>query len=93
MVIMDVKRLVPATRMELYDVVNPEGEDLGQVQNFMVDPETGRVAFVVVAFGGFLGKRSGACASRLYALDDGRDDLVYGRGYREILSIAYDGAV
>lgn len=55
MAVMDVKRLIPATRMELYDVVNPEGEDLGQVQNFMVDPETGRIAFMVVAFGGFLG--------------------------------------
>lgn len=55
MVIMNVKRLILATRMELYDVVNPEGEDLGQVQNFMIDPETGRIAFVVVAFGGFLG--------------------------------------
>lgn len=55
MVIMNVKRLIPATKMEQYDVVNPGGEDLGQVQNFVIDPETGRIAFVLVAFGGFLG--------------------------------------
>jgi sporulation protein YlmC with PRC-barrel domain len=55
MAVMDVKRLIPATRMEKYDVKNPQGEDLGQVQNFMVDPDTGRIAFVVAAFGGVLG--------------------------------------
>ncbi len=55
MTVMDVKRLVPASRAEIYDVVNPDGEDLGQVQNFMIDPDTGRIAFVVVSFGGMLG--------------------------------------
>lgn len=55
MAIMDVKRLIPATRINMYDIVNPEGEDLGQVQNFMVDPETGRIVFLIVSFGGILG--------------------------------------
>jgi len=55
MAVMDVKQLIPASKMDMYDVVNPKGEDLGQVQNFMVDPDTGRVAFIVVAFGGVLG--------------------------------------
>jgi sporulation protein YlmC with PRC-barrel domain len=47
--------IIPATRLEVYDVVNPEGEDMGQVQNFMVDLNTGRIPFVVVVFGGTLG--------------------------------------
>jgi uncharacterized protein YegP (UPF0339 family)/sporulation protein YlmC with PRC-barrel domain len=49
------KYLVPARRLEVYDVVNNSGQDLGQVQDFMIDMTTGRVAYVVVAFGGILG--------------------------------------
>ena len=44
-----------AKKLELYDVVNPEGRDLGQVQDFMLDMEHGRVALVIVSFGGTLG--------------------------------------
>ena len=49
------KYLVPARRLEAYDVVNGDGQDLGQVQDFMIDMTTGRVAYAVVAFGGTLG--------------------------------------
>jgi len=49
------KYLVPARRLEVYDVVNGEGEDLGQVQDFMIDMTTGQVAYAVVAFGGTMG--------------------------------------
>lgn len=49
------KYLVPARRLEVYDVVNGSGQDLGQVQDFMIDMTTGRVAYAVVAFGGTLG--------------------------------------
>lgn len=36
-------------------VVNPEGEDLGKVEDIMMDIRAGRVAYVVLSFGGFLG--------------------------------------
>jgi sporulation protein YlmC with PRC-barrel domain len=49
------KYLVPARRLAAYDVVNGAGEDLGQVQEFMIDMTSGRVAYAVVAFGGTLG--------------------------------------
>ena len=48
-------RFVPTNRLGVYDVVNTEGKDMGQVQNFVVDMQTGHVAFVMVAFGGSLG--------------------------------------
>jgi len=48
-------RFIPSNRLERYDLVNEKGQDLGQVQNFVVDMLTGRVAFVIVAFGGMLG--------------------------------------
>jgi sporulation protein YlmC with PRC-barrel domain len=48
-------RFVPANRVERYDLVNEQGQDLGQVQNFVIDMVAGRIAFVIVSFGGFLG--------------------------------------
>lgn len=35
-------------------VQNPQGEDLGEVQDLAIDAERGRVAYVVLSFGGFL---------------------------------------
>lgn len=37
------------------DVVNPKGENLGEVKEVVIDPRTGKVAYAVVSFGGFLG--------------------------------------
>jgi sporulation protein YlmC with PRC-barrel domain len=36
------------------DVVDPKGDSLGDVKEVVIDPRTGRVAYVVVSFGGFL---------------------------------------
>jgi sporulation protein YlmC with PRC-barrel domain len=36
------------------DVVNSEGESLGDIKEVVIDPSTGKVAYAVVAFGGFL---------------------------------------
>lgn len=48
-------RFVPSIRLAQYDVVNKKGEDMGQVQTFIVDMHEGLIAFALVAFGGFLG--------------------------------------
>lgn len=37
------------------NVVNPNGDNLGDIKEVVIDPRTGRVAYSVVAFGGFLG--------------------------------------
>jgi len=42
-------------RLAQYDVVNKKGEDMGQVQTFVIDMHEGLIAFALVAFGGFLG--------------------------------------
>ena len=36
-------------------VVNAAGEDLGEIKAIMLDVETGRIAYSVLSFGGFLG--------------------------------------
>jgi sporulation protein YlmC with PRC-barrel domain len=37
------------------DVYNKKGEDLGAIKEIMLDMRTGRVAYAVLSFGGFLG--------------------------------------
>ncbi len=36
-------------------VVNPQLEDLGKIEHLMIDLESGRIAYAVLSFGGFLG--------------------------------------
>jgi sporulation protein YlmC with PRC-barrel domain len=35
-------------------VVNPKGSSLGDIKEVVIDPRTGKVAYAVVSFGGFL---------------------------------------
>lgn len=36
-------------------VKNPEGKDLGNIKDLMIDTESGNIAYAVLSFGGFLG--------------------------------------
>ena len=45
------------------EVRNPKGERLGKVEDVMIDTTTGRVAYVVLSTGGFLG-----LGDRLFAI-------------------------
>jgi sporulation protein YlmC with PRC-barrel domain len=36
------------------NVVNPNGDSLGDIKEIVIDPRIGRVAYAVVSFGGFL---------------------------------------
>lgn len=40
------------------EVVNRQGENLGEIKDLMIDTDTGRVAYAVLEFGGFLGMGS-----------------------------------
>jgi sporulation protein YlmC with PRC-barrel domain len=46
---------VKATSMLGTNVVNPRGEVLGEIKEIVIDPQEGKVAYAVVASGGFLG--------------------------------------
>jgi sporulation protein YlmC with PRC-barrel domain len=37
------------------DVVNPQGENLGHIEDLMIDLDTGRISYAVLSFGGIFG--------------------------------------
>ena len=47
--------LISADRVEGTPVYNPGGDKLGHVEDIMLHKLTGKVAYAVVSFGGFLG--------------------------------------
>ena len=47
--------LIASNKVEGTAVYNHQGEHLGEVYNFMVGKRSGRVAYAVMSFGGFLG--------------------------------------
>src|SRR6516164_4549763 len=49
------RRVMRASRLKGDAVVNAAGEDLGKIDDIMIDTPTGRVAYAVLSFGGFLG--------------------------------------
>lgn len=49
------RRVMGATTLIGDDVVNLAGEDLGKIDEIMIDTPTGRIAYAVLSFGGFLG--------------------------------------
>ena len=44
-----------STSIQGTNVVNLRGESLGEIQDLMIDPQSGRVIYAVLDFGGFLG--------------------------------------
>lgn len=51
----ETDRLIASDKVAGTEVFGRDGQRLGVVYNFMVDKVTGRVAYAVMSFGGFLG--------------------------------------
>jgi hypothetical protein len=51
----ETHRLIAADKVEGTVVRNPAGDKLGSIENVMIDKLTGKVAYAVMSFGGFLG--------------------------------------
>ena len=49
------RRVLSASTLTGDPVKNPDGQKLGDVKEIMIDLESGRVAYAVLDFGGFLG--------------------------------------
>lgn len=57
------RRTLGASTLTHDRVVNLEGDDIGRIEELMIDVTTGRVAYAVLSFGGFLG-----VGAKLFAL-------------------------
>ena len=55
-------------------VVSRRGEDLGRIEELMIDPEEGRVSYAVVSVGGLLGMGDKLLAIPMQALHLSRGD-------------------
>nr|WP_246275961.1 PRC-barrel domain-containing protein [Methanolobus zinderi] len=55
MIALTVPKVLSASSVEGDSVTNPEGEDLGKIEEVMLDLDEGMVAYAVLSFGGFLG--------------------------------------
>jgi sporulation protein YlmC with PRC-barrel domain len=48
-------RLIAADQVEGTSIYNAKGESLGSVEDVMIDKVSGRIAYAIAGFGGFLG--------------------------------------
>jgi sporulation protein YlmC with PRC-barrel domain len=48
-------RVLSASTLKNEKVVNAAGENLGNIEEYMIDLEDGRIGYCVLSFGGFLG--------------------------------------
>jgi len=55
-------------------VVNRNGENLGKIEDLMIEPERSRVSYAVLSFGGFLGMGNKLFAVPLQAMKLSRED-------------------
>ncbi|QPC81542.1 PRC-barrel domain-containing protein [Phototrophicus methaneseepsis] len=51
----DIVRALSATSLNGTNVVNTQGEDIGHIEDLMIDLTTGRILYAVLSFGGILG--------------------------------------
>jgi sporulation protein YlmC with PRC-barrel domain len=49
------RRVLSASSLKNTQVRNPQGDDLGKIEEVMLDQPSGKVAYAVLSFGGFLG--------------------------------------
>jgi sporulation protein YlmC with PRC-barrel domain len=82
-------RYLTASSLEGDKVVNPGGEDLGEIKEIMLDLESGKIDYFVIEFGGFLGLgvKYFAIPFRLLKLDPPNKRFVF-EVAREILEKA-----
>ena len=51
----ETSELISSSKVEGTPVYRSTGERIGSIENVMIDKRTGRVAYAVLSFGGFLG--------------------------------------
>ena len=50
-----LQKVLPVSTLTGSRVINPAGDDLGKIEDIAIDMASGRIAYAVLSFGGFLG--------------------------------------
>lgn len=71
-------RALSASSLNRTNVVNPIGENLGHIEDLMIDLSTGRVLYVVLSFGGILGigNKLFAVPFEAFSIDQDKEDFI-----------------
>ncbi|WP_058533871.1 PRC-barrel domain-containing protein [Legionella saoudiensis] len=74
------KNIVKTEEVVGVSVENNEGEDLGKIESLMLDKLSGKVVYVVLSFGGFLGMgdKYFAMPWHVFSYDPDREKFVIG---------------
>lgn len=74
----ETHKLISSDKVEGTPVVNRQGEQLGSIEKVMIDKISGKVAYAVMSFGGFLGMgdRHHALPWSILTYDTGKDGYV-----------------
>jgi hypothetical protein len=75
--VVDKPRISSAATLSGYLVRSPRHEDLGCIEELMVDPSTGRIIYAVLSFGGLLGNDGKLYAVPWSALSLDTDQRVF----------------
>jgi sporulation protein YlmC with PRC-barrel domain len=70
------KTFLPTTSIKGAKVVNVKEEKLGKIEEIMIDSESGRIAYAVLSFGGWLGTNNKSFAIPWESLERNRDDYI-----------------
>jgi len=74
--VMEGGDFLPTTSIKGSKVVNVKEEHLGKIEEIMIDSESGRIAYAVLSFGGWLGANNKLFAIPWESLERNRDDYI-----------------
>ena len=74
--VMENETFLPTTTIKGSKIINVNEENLGMLEELMIDPEKGKIAYAVLSFGGFLGRGNKLFAIPWEVLEFSRDDYI-----------------
>ena len=74
--VVENKTFLPTTTIKGSKVINVNGEHLGMLEEVMIDPEEGKIAYAVLSFGGLLGIGNKLFPIPWEALESNRYDYI-----------------
>ena len=74
--VLESRDFLPTTSIKGSKVVNVKEEKLGKIEEIMIDSESGRIAYAVLSFDGWLGANNKLFAIPWESLERNRDDYI-----------------